>query len=178
LSDPVSEAFRKIIQEIYWVDDLEEAEHILEEYLSMIDADLRTLLLEKRREICSSPRVALELANLESMLQTTEAADDETATKILLAKSMVDVGLLLQCTRSWSKMSPREKAYILAPLYKASYGLELALRSLPERVDERHLDYAVEMAEIALERAEERGLLDELEEHIDNLLGVSGEEEE
>jgi len=176
LSDPVSEAFRKIIQEIYWMEDLEEAERVLEDYLSMIDSDLRALLLERRREICSSPRIALELANLESLLQSAAAADDETSTKILLAKSMVDVGLLLQCTRSWSTMGPREKAHILAPLYKASYGLELALRGLPERIDERHLDYAMEMAGLALERAEERGLLDELEEHIDSLL--AGEEEE
>ncbi len=167
MADPITEAFQKIIQEIYWIEDLEEAERILAEHLEMIDDDLREVLLERRRKICSDPLRVIELAHIEALIQST---DDTLTSKILMTKSMVESTLLLQCTKSWSKLTPREKARILAPLYKASYGLELALRGWPKHIDEILLDNALQMAATAWERAEEKGLVNELEEFLEKLM--------
>ena len=167
MSDPVSQAFKRIIQEIYWVEDLDEAEEKLYEYLNMIDEDLREYLLEKRRRVCNNPLVVIEVARLNT---AAEVADTTEAAKILLTKSIVESGFLLQCTKTWQKLSNREKARILAPLYKASYGLELALRDWPDKTDPIHLDHALRMASIALERADDKGLLDEFREYVDNII--------
>ncbi len=174
MTDPISEAFRRVIQEIYWVDDLEEAEEILTRYLEMIDDDLREVLLEKRRAICSDPTAVIELAKIDAVAQTT---DDSTTSKILVAKAMIDSGFLLQCTKGWAKLDPRTKASILAPLYRASYGLELALRNWPKSIDEVQLDHAFRMATIALERAEELGLIDEFNKYLDEMLERLGVKE-
>lgn len=52
-------------------------------------------------------------------------------------------------------------------MYRASYGLELASKG--SHVDEFHLSHAVEMLEIALQRAEMLGLIEEMREHIEKL---------
>ena len=170
MADPVAEAFRKIIQEIYWIDDLEEAEERLEEYLSMIDEDLREILLEKRRRLCNDPLAVIELVRLDAAASSIN--DNETVQKILLVKTMVETGFLLQCTETWSRMGPKEKARILAPLYRASYGLELALKGWPKTIDTAQLDHAFRMATIAMERADEIGLLEEFEEYVERVLRV------
>jgi Cft2 family RNA processing exonuclease len=167
LPDPVSEAFRKVIQEIYWIEDLEEAERTLKKYLDMIDPDLREYLLEKREKLCRDPLAIIEVLRLST---AAEIADTTEAAKVLLTKRLVDSGFLLQCTPTWRKLSNSEKAKILVPLYKASYGLELALRDWPNKVDELHLDYALKMATAALDRAEEKGLLDEFKEYVDKIV--------
>jgi len=167
LSDPVSLVFRKIIKEIYWIEDLDEAEAILKEYLDMIDPDLREYLLEKREKICENPLHIIEVLRLST---AAEIADTKEAAKVLLTKSLVDSGFLLQCTPTWQKLSNSEKAKLLAPLYKASYGLELALREWPDRIDELHLDYALKMASIALDIAEEKGLLEEFKDFVEKLV--------
>lgn len=55
--DPVAESFRRIVEEIYWQESLEEAERTLEERIRNMDRDLRELLLERRREYCGGPQV-------------------------------------------------------------------------------------------------------------------------
>jgi len=166
LSDPVAQAFRKVITEIYWTDTLEEAEEILESYLDMIDEDLREVLLSRRRKICENPEHLIEIVRLEA---AAELADNQEFSKLLLAKSIVESGFLFQCTPKWAELSNKEKARILAPLYKASYGLELALRDWPKKIDTFHLDHAFEMAAIALQRAEEMGILDQFKEYVDKM---------
>ncbi len=167
MSDPVNEAFRKVIQEIYWTDTLEEAESILVEYLNLIDEDLKEYLLEKRRRICEDPTSVIELVRLNTAAEVVDSAE---AAKILLTKSLIESGFLFQCTPTWSKLDNKTKAWILAPLYRASYGLELALKNWPKSVDEAHLDNAIKMASIALERAEELGILDEFREYVDSIV--------
>ena len=167
MSDPISHAFRKIIQEIYWIEDLGEAERTLKKYLDMIDPDLREYLLEKREKLCKDPLAIIEVLRIST---AAEVADTTEAAKILLTKSLVDSGFLFQCTPKWQKLSNEEKAKILAPLYKASYGLELALREWPDRVDELHLDYALKMVTIALDIAEEKGILEEFKEYVDKIV--------
>lgn len=167
MSDPVNEAFRSVVQELYWTDTLEEAEAKLAEYLNMIDEDLRAYLLEKRKKICGDPASVIELVRLNT---AAEVADSAQAAKILLTKSLVESGFLFQCTPTWSKLDNKTKAWILAPLYKASYGLELALKNWPKSIDEVHLDNAIKMASIALERAEEIGILEEFKEYVDEVV--------
>jgi len=175
LSDPVAQAFRKVISEVYWTDTLEEAEEILHSYLEMIDDDLREVLLKRRRKICENPENIIEIVRLEA---AAELADNKEFSKLLLTKSIVESGFLFQCTPKWSQLDNREKARILAPLYKASYGLELAVRDWPKRIDTFHLDHAFRMAAIALERAEEMGILDEFKEYIDDMIEKMQAEEE
>lgn len=175
MSDPVNEAFKKVIQEIYWTETLEEAEEVLLEYLNMIDEDLREYLLEKRKKICNDPTSVIELVRLNT---AAEVADSAQAAKILLTKSLIESGFLFQCTPTWAKLDNKTKAWILAPLYKASYGLELALKEWPKKVDEDHLDNAIKMASIALERAEEIGVLDEFKEYVDNVVDELASDED
>ena len=167
MNNPVNEAFKRVIQELYWTETLEEAERILESYLNTIDDDLREYLLEKRRKICEDPMTVIEIIRLNT---AAEIADSAQAAKILLTKSLIESGFLFQCTPKWSTLDNRTKAWILAPLYKASYGLELALRDWPSRIDEVHLNNAIKMASIALERAEELGILDEFRDYVDSIV--------
>ncbi|MEB3807110.1 MAG: hypothetical protein GSR73_06320 [Desulfurococcales archaeon] len=167
MANPVNEAFRKVIQELYWTETLEEAESLLEEYLEMIDSDLREYLLEKRKRICEDPTTVIELVRLNT---AAELADSTQTAKVLLTKSLIESGFLFQCTPKWSSLDNKTKARILAPLYRASYGLELALRNWPNDIDEIHLDNAIKMASIALERAEEIGVLDEFREYVDKIV--------
>ncbi len=174
MSHPVSQVFRKIMQEIYWTENLIEAERRLKEYLDMIDDDLREYLLEEREKVCNNPLTVIELVRLNT---AAEVADTEEAAQVLLTKSLVESGFLLQCTPTWKKLSNEEKARILAPLYKASYGLELALRDWPNRIDRLHLNHALKMASTALERAEEKGLLEEFKDYVDMIIEeYSGDE--
>ena len=164
--DPVSEAFAKIIDEIYWEDDLSSAERRLAEFLESIDDDIRELLLERRKKICSDPSVLVEAVRLEAM--ATEAGLDNPVARLLFAKSLLSTGFLIQCTPTWRKLTPREKARILVAMYRASKALELAAKRFPE-VDELHLSHAEEMIELAARRAEEYGLIQELRDHIESL---------
>ena len=164
--DPITRAFTELIQEIYWTETLEEAEEILAQHLEEMDADLRSILLERRKRICSNPEYAIEVIRLQA---ASDLADTELTAKLLLAKSLISAGFLMQCTPSWSKLPPREKARILAPLYKASYGLELAVKNWPSRVDERHLDYALDMMQVAYERAESLGIVEELSSYLEKV---------
>lgn len=164
--DPVSEAFARIIDEIYWEEDLAVAERRLAKFLESIDDDLRELLLERRRKICSDPSVIIEAVRLETM--ATEAGLESPAARLLFAKSLLNTGFLIQCTPTWGRLTPREKARILVAMYRASKALELAAKRFPD-VDELHLSHAEEMIELAARRAEEYGLIQELREHIARL---------
>ncbi len=167
MADPIAEAFRNVVQEVYWTESLEEAEKILEDYLNMIDDDLREILLEQRRRICEDPASVIELVRLNAI---AEIADSEDLSKIILTKSMIESGFLFQCTRRWSTLDNATKSKILAPLYKASYGFELAMKNWPGSIDQVHLDIALQMASIALERADQLGILDEFREYIDSIV--------
>ncbi|MCE4603511.1 MAG: hypothetical protein F7B20_00915 [Aeropyrum sp.] len=164
--DPVAESFRRIVEEIYWQESLEEAERTLEERIRNMDRDLRELLLERRREYCGDPKSVLSVLSLEALLSSDDNADS-TEKKLAVLKAMVSSAFLLQCTPTWQELDSEEKAWILAPLYRASYGLELASKG--SHVDEFHLSHAVEMLEIALQRAEMLGLIEEMREHIEKL---------
>ncbi|MCE4612410.1 MAG: hypothetical protein F7C07_01065 [Desulfurococcales archaeon] len=163
-ADPIEESMRSIIQEIYWADSLEDAVSTLARYLESIDEDLRELLLARRREICEDTSAVIEVLRLEA---AAEEADLEVASKLLFAKSLVAAGFLMQCTSKWERLSPSEKAEILAPLYRAAYGIELSLRGWPERIDENHLDHALDMIGVAMERAERKGITRELRAFIE-----------
>ncbi len=162
--NPIDKAFQDIIQEIYWSESLEEAEEILREKLESMDEDLREILLKRRREFCSNPSAVIEVIRLEA---AAEAAETEIISRILLARSLIGAGFLMQCTDKWSRLNATDKAHILAPLYKAAYGLDLATRRWPESIDEVHLDYAMKMLDKALERAEKQGIVAELRKFIE-----------
>ena len=172
MSDPIGDAFRSVIEEIYWEESLEKAEGILEEFIAGMDEDVRELLLERRKKICESPG-DVEDVRLYLALQ---AVDDEKLVKLLELKLYVKSLFLVQCTSKWSKMSPREKAWILTPLYKASYGVELATRELESPLFEAHLEAAVRYLEEALRRISAAGLDSELESiikrSIDNVVSI------
>ncbi|BAA81300.1 hypothetical protein APE_2288 [Aeropyrum pernix K1] len=164
--DPVSQAFKEVLEEIYWQESLEEAEKRLEEFIASMDEDLRELLLEKRREYCSNPEAVVSILSLEALLSSEDLKDVEQEYKqAMIAKAMINAAFLIQCTPTWSELTPDEKAWVLAPLYKASYGIELALKG--DAIDKLHLNHALEMLEIALARAEMLGLVEEMREHIE-----------
>ncbi len=166
VASPIQEVFERIIEEIYWVDSLEEAEEILASYLEKIDNDLRGVLLEERRKICGNPDVVLEIVKVDAL---SESVEDEETRGLLLLKSLIDLLFLAQCTGTWAKLSQREKATILAPLYKAYYGFKLASKNWPESIDKIHLREAYRMIDVAYEKAEEAGIIGEIFEVIDRL---------
>ncbi|BAN90901.1 hypothetical protein [Aeropyrum camini] len=166
--DPISEAFREVLEEIYWQESLEDAERRLEELISSMDEDLRELLLEKRREYCSNPEAVVSILSLEALLSSEDLRGlGQEYKQAMIAKAMINAAFLIQCTPTWGELAPDEKAWVLAPLYKASYGIELALRG--EGVDKLHLNHALEMLETALARAEMLGLVEEMREHIETM---------
>lgn len=161
-ADPVEEAFEKLMGELYWVESLEEAEERLAEFLESMDPDLREMLLERRRRLCSdSWRVASILGSLVSAAEGAKARPGRES-RLALVSSMVASAYLMQCTRKWATLDPRTKAEVLAPLYRASYALKLAAR----QGGEGPLEEAERMLEHALSRAYELGILDELREFI------------
>ena len=166
MASPIEEAFDRIIREIYWEDSLDNAERTLASYLSRIDDDLREVLLEKRKRICSDVNIIIDIVRIEIL---SENVEDETVREVLLLKSLIDLLFLAQCTSTWSKMGPERKARILAPLYRAWYGLRLATAKWPESVDRIHLRHAYDMIDIAYERAEEEGILGELYNFLEDL---------
>ncbi len=180
MGDPIAAAFRKIIEEIYWVDDLKEAEEILEKYLKNMDEDLREVLLERRREICNGNDAVINLIKLDAL---AEAAEEDQVRDALTLRSMIDTLFLSQCTQKWSELDPKQKAWILAPLYRASYGLELAMKKWPESVDSVHLENVEKNLNIAFERARSISVIKELTEFLDKKakevfgeLGLSGQD--
>ncbi len=164
-ADPISEAFERFISELYWSESLEEAEEKLENFIENMDEDLREVLLERRRAICSDrdliARTGLILADLEISKDEFEALED-LAVRATVVTALVNALFLVQCTPSWSRISPGEKARVLAPLYRASYALKLAARN--RDAAERLIDEAMDMASLALDRVSELGLLEEMED--------------
>ncbi len=156
---PIEEAFDRIIREIYWIDSLDEAEERLTGYLEQMDPDLREVLLEERQKICEDPDVVIRLIRVEAL---ADSAENRELRDLLLLRSLVEMLFLVQCSPKWADMNPREKAHILAPLYKAWHGMRLAAKPLPESVDKIHLSIAYTMAEEAYERAERYGLVDDV----------------
>lgn len=174
--DPITEAFSSVINDVYWVESLEEAEEKLASFLESMDDDLREVLLERRRRICGSPDTVLEAVRLEALALEVER-EDVLVSRLLLAKSILATSYLVQCTEKWRSMGPREKARILAPLYRASKALELASQRLPS-VDEARLREAEEMLEEAARRMDREGLIDELRRYIDSVMAVLGVRDE
>ncbi len=161
--DPVEEAFEKLMGELYWVESLEEAIEKLAGFLESMDPDLREMLLERRKKLCSDAwRVASILG---SLVQAAEGArlSPGAESRLAFVSSMVASAYLMQCTRKWQKLDPRTKAEVLAPLYRASYALKMAQRD-PE--NEALIDEAERMLEHALSKAYALGILDELREFI------------
>ncbi|PMP60944.1 MAG: hypothetical protein C0171_01805 [Caldisphaera sp.] len=170
-NDPIDSAFKSIMEKIYWIDDLEKAENELAKWLRKMDGDLRNLLLERREKYCKNPMSIMEIIGLQNYLDSNESNKKQTEYRIAMARELIDVGLLLQCIFLWNQISHDLKAKILTPLYKASYAYELALKNGLENIDETHLNRSIQMAEEALEKADDLGLLDELRKYIENSLG-------
>ncbi len=172
VGDPIGDAFKSVVERIYWEESLERAEEILEDFIANMDEDIRELLLDRRKRICENPG-DLEDARLYLALQTV---DDEKIVKLLELKLYIKSLFLIQCTSEWSSMSPKEKAHILTPLYKASYGVELAAREIESPLFDAHLDASVASLEEALRRISEAGLDAELErivkKSIDNVIEI------
>ncbi len=97
-SDPIGEVFQRLIEEIYWVETLEEAERILAEKLRLLDEDLREVLLEKRRVYCRDIQSISEPIQLQFV---AEQEQDEGLKALLSIRSLISTGYLLQCTPSW-----------------------------------------------------------------------------
>lgn len=165
----IDEVFDKIVEEVYWVESLDEAEEILASKLELMDEDLREILLERRRKICESPAHLSEPLRLQLI---ADAEEDPRVKVILEVNSLLSLGFLLQCTSSWQKMGAREKSRYLAPLYRASHAMKLFMKT----GDVRYLEDARNMIEIALERAQKDGLLDELNKHATPILEKALEE--
>lgn len=163
--NPIGEAFRRIIQEVYWIEDLREAEEYLMGKLGLIDDDVRDLLLDEGG-FCGDP---LNLVYLVQAGSLSGEALPGPISKAILARSLVIAGFLMQCAPSWPRLSLADKARILVRLYKASYGLELALKRGPDRIDEHHLDYSIEMLDEAYRIAGNLGLLEELRRYIEGV---------
>jgi hypothetical protein len=162
-SDPIGEVFQRLIEEIYWVETLEEAERILAEKLRLLDEDLREVLLEKRRVYCKDIQSISEPIQLQFV---AEQEQDEGMKAVLSIRSLISTGYLLQCTPSWQEMDPATKARFLAPLYRASYAFELYVKT----GDKKYLLDAEKMLNILFERSREHGLLKELNSHIEKVL--------
>jgi len=174
--DPILEAFGRVISEVYWVENLGEAEEKLASFLENLDDDIREVLLERRRRICSDPESVLEAARLEAVALEV-GGEDELLARFLMARSMLATLYLAQCTPGWQRMKPREKARILAPMYRASKALELAAQNLPG-IDEERLGEAEKMIEEAAKRMDREGLLDELRSYIESVIAVLGVRDE
>ncbi|MCE4614260.1 MAG: hypothetical protein F7B60_01835 [Desulfurococcales archaeon] len=170
-SDPIGEVFQKLIEEIYWVETLEEAEHILAEKLRLLDEDLREVLLEKRRVYCSDIQSISEPIQLQFV---AEQENDDQMKVLLNIRSLISTGYLLQCTPSWQSMDPETKARFLAPLYRASYAFELFVKT----GDKKYLSDAEKMLNVLFDRCKEYGLLKELNSHIEGVLNDYYEEME
>lgn len=162
-SDPVARAFEELVAELYWAEDLREAEERLEEFIRGMDEDLRELLLERRKRICSNPelvsRAGAALQGLEP--STLKSLPGDLGVKASVIAALVNALFLVQCTPTWSRMDPDSKARILAPLYRASYALRLASRGGGDTA--ALIEEAVDMASIALDRISRAGLLEEME---------------
>ncbi len=169
-NDPIDMAFRNIMKKIYLIDNMEKAEKELRRFLSGMDKDIKDVLLERRKKFCKNPMQVIELISLQGYLESTDPEKEGMEYKLVMAKELIQIGLLLQCIFYWTKISNNIKAHILAPLYKASYAYELALREEISdpigSINEKYLDESIELASYALDRAEEIGLLDELRDHI------------
>ncbi len=170
-TDPIDQAFRNIMEKIYWIEDSNEAEKELVKWLNKMDEDLKNLLLERRKKYCGNPMSIMEVIGLQNYLDQNEENKKDIEYKIAMAKELIDMGLLLQCLQVWNDMEPKIKAKVLAPLYKASYAYELALKNGLNDIDETHLNKSIEMAEEALERADDLGLLSELRSYLESSLG-------
>ncbi len=161
--DPVGDAFQRLIEEIYWVETLEEAEELLASRLAELDEDLREILLEKRRMYCR------DIASISEPVQLQYVAEQERSAEaklVLNVRSLISTGYLLQCTPSWQKMDPATKARFLAPLYRASYAFDLYLKT----GNMEYLKDAERMLEVLFERSSKAGLIDELNQHISSVL--------
>ncbi|MCE4628552.1 MAG: hypothetical protein F7C34_05355, partial [Desulfurococcales archaeon] len=166
VASPIQEAFGRLIEEIYWIESLEEAERVLGDRLEALDPDLREILLEERKKLCNDPNIVIEIIRLEALADSAEAADLK---EVLLLRSLLDMLFLVQCSPKWAEMGPREKAHVLAPLYKAWHGLKLALKNYPNSVDRMHLNIAYTMAEEAYERADKLGLIHDVYKLLERL---------
>ncbi|GAB6147529.1 hypothetical protein [Stetteria hydrogenophila] len=162
----MEEAFERVMAELYWVESMEEAVAKLAEYIESMDPDLREVLLEQRRKFCGdAPRAASILASLAYAAQRAQLAPGR-GSRLELLSALVASAYLMQCTEKWHRLKPREKAEVLAPLYRASYALKLAMRNPG---DDRLLDEVERMLEHALSKARALGILDELREYISHL---------
>ncbi|MGC8573082.1 MAG: hypothetical protein ACP5L0_03650 [Caldisphaera sp.] len=169
--DPIDQAFRNIMEKVYWIEDLNEAEVELVKWLNKMDNDLKQLLIERRKKYCGNPMSVFEIIGLQNYLEQNEENKKDIEYRIAMAKELIDMGLLLQCLPIWNSIEIKVKAKVLAPLYKASYAYELALKNGIEDIDETHLNKSIEMAETALEKADDLGLLSELRSFVENSLG-------
>ncbi len=157
--DPIDAAFEEFVSQVFWVESLEEAVSLVEEFIREMDRDLREVLLERRKTLCSNDeRIA---SNLKAAAMALLLEDDEDfEVRVLALEVLLSQAFLMQCTPSWSKLDPRSKASILAPLYRASYALKLASKD----GDARLLDEARRMLGEAYSSAQKLGVLEELEE--------------
>ncbi len=122
--------------EVYWAESRSEAEMIVAE---MESAGLRPLK-------CGS-----------SVAVAAEPLDYKLRAALLMAVALLE----LRCTRAWERLSMSERARLLAPLYKAVYGLYLASGSSGE-ARTAFYTHAVEMLREAIIEASRLGLLKEL----------------
>ena len=88
------------------------------------DPEQRRRLLEQREKLCKS-RIRAEAETVVEMLEAlSEGLEDGAEGAAAAAMAAALRVTLAQCSPRWEKLSPEERAEVLAPLYMALYHLE------------------------------------------------------
>jgi hypothetical protein len=124
------------LEDVYWSESLEEA-----------------IILVKEMMALGSPMARCGAESLVSR----GLGDSGLDAALLMARAL----LAAQCLSAWRLLDEDSKARVLAPLYKAIYGLHLASVSEGGMRD-AHYSHALEMLRVAIEEAGRLGLLREL----------------
>ncbi len=138
-------------KELVGLSDVEEEVQRLIEAVET-DKEQRRRLLMQREKFCRQLHVVEQLA--ETLEEFAETLGDEGTMASAAASALRT--LKAQCSPAWARLSPREKARILAPLYLALHHLKLAASN---NSDPRlHAEQAEALALLAEARLEETGL--------------------
>ena len=133
---------------------LSDVEREVQRLIEAVEADeeQRRRLLEQRELFCRQLRVVETLA--EALEGLAEALGEDGAAASAAASALRT--LKAQCSPAWARLSPREKARILAPLYLALHHLRLATSRTGDA--KLHAEQAEALALLAEARLEETGL--------------------
>lgn len=172
--DPIAQSFHENVVRRVAAMPEDEAIEWLARFIDEMDDDLKELLLERRRRLCSNLPEAVRQIEMMEAQALFIARIDRPLSKMMLAKGALMTLYLAQCTEKWPKLTPRERAWILVPLYKASAVIDDAENLIREalargeRPDPARLDELSEEASYlvseAMRRMEKKNVMAELED--------------